>query len=765
MPLDKRDHTKLLCDIGELSGLFEDALSLDGFLQRIVAMIAEHLHCPVCSIYLYYDESQELVLTATKGLNPDSIGRVRMKLGEGLTGLSLKEMRPICERQASRNPNFKAFPGIGEEQYESFLVAPIVRGQTRIGAIVVQNSQKNYFTEEDVKVFRAVTSQLANTIETTKLLMSLNEKAQAATPKPALKELKFVKGRPASEGFAFAEALVLGGEHLFAVANREKINDPCTLEDFRRAVAATEQELEQLQQQIEERLSDVASLIFSAQLLMLKDKSFMDAIENMIRAGVNPPLAILKAVEDYVRMFQKISDSYLREKSQDVRDIGRRLLENLLGKEEAQYDLEDKIIVAEELVPSDALKLSSQKVKGIILLSGGVTSHLSILAKSLSLPLVIADAPELLALKPRTMVLMDAEQGTIYIEPGADIVKNFHEREDLRARLEKLKKEMTPVTSTMDGTRVTLLANINLLGDLKAAREFHAEGVGLYRTEFPFLVRSDFPTEEEQYVIYRKLIEGIPGKEVTFRTLDIGGDKVLSYFHHTKEENPFLGMRSIRFSLKYKDIFAAQLRAILRAGHKADLKIMFPMISSLDEFLEARSVVKQCRDELQAEGIAHHANPAVGMMVELPAVLEIIDELAQEADFFSIGTNDFIQYMLAVDRTNEKVADLYLPHHPAVLRALKKIVEAADRHHREVSVCGGMGDDDRYTAYLLGIGIRRFSIDPKNLPRVQKTISSIDLSQARRLVADILKRCRLPDISKALGSDARDQTGLNPPYR
>ena len=749
----RRDHSKLLCDVGELSGLFADSSSLDQFLNEIVQMVARHMRSPVCSIYLFDESKAELVLRATQGLNPESIGKVRMKLGEGLTGLAVQELRSINERQSSQNPHFKSFPGIGEEKFESFLVVPIVRGQTRIGAIVLQNSQKNYFSDADERAFRAVTSQLANTIETAKLLMSLTKSGQEVKAQQPTSALKFLKGRAASEGFAYAPVVVISPEAI-RVRENEKCLLKYSLDDFWQALQASESELKGLQKKIEEQLSDVASLIFAAQLLMLKDQEFIDQIVGQIKQGTNPPQAIISTVDDFVRRLESLSDAYLREKSQDVQDVGRRLLENLTGHGRQTEEYEGKIVVARELLPSDALKLSSQKVRGIILLTGGVASHLSILAKSLLIPLIIVDAPQLLNLDATCQLLMDAALGNIYINPDQSILAQFKEREDLQSQLERLKKSIHATSRTQDGQRITMLANINLLGDLKFAREFKAEGIGLYRTEFPFMVRSTFPTEEEQFVIYRKLVEGAPGKEVTFRTLDIGGDKVLSYFHDVKEENPFLGMRSIRFSLKYKEIFEQQVRAILRAGQGANLKIMFPMISSLDEFLEAKQVVEHCLAQLKSQKLSHHTHPIIGMMVELPAVLEIIDELAQAADFFCIGTNDFIQYMLAVDRTNEKVADLYLPHHPSVLRGLKKIVVAAKKHHKEVTICGDMADDERYTEYLLGIGLTRFSINSRYIARIQTLIKSIDLGMAKKKVVKLLKQHRVGDIVQTLGIKA-----------
>ncbi len=486
-----------------------------------------------------------------------------------------------------------------------------------------------------------------------------------------------------------------------------------------------------------------------AHILMLKDQSFIGAIIAQIKENVNPPQAIVNVVKDYFEKFDRLTNAYMKEKGHDVKDIGKRLLQNLLGVQVNLEHPQGSIVIAQELFPSDILKMSYQNVKGIILLSGGATSHLSILARSLEIPLVIVDVPELLEAPVGTKILLDGEQGNIYVNPGEDIILSFKNRIEEQNSPKHLKQKVQPVTKTKDGVKIQLFSNINLLSDLKLAADYKAEGIGLYRTEFPFMVRSDFPSEEEQYVIYKKLVDAMPGKEITFRTLDIGGDKVLSYYHFEKEENPFLGMRSIRFSLKHKEVFEQQIRAIVRAGHKADLRIMFPMISSVDEFLEAKEFVGECIERLKKEGIPCHDKPAVGMMVELPAVLEIIDWFAEEADFFSIGTNDFIQYMLAVDRTNEKVADLYLPHHPSILRALKKIVSAAQKKKKDVSICGDMAHEERYIPYIIGIGIRKISLDARFHPKIQEVISRIDVKEAESLVRQILSKHRISDTHHA----------------
>ncbi len=742
-----RDHTKLICDVGELTGLFSDTADLDAFLQKIAELTAAHMAADVCSVYLYYDDTQELVLRATKGLSSASIGRVRLKLGEGLTGKALADMQPVCEGEARNHPGYRYFPDIGEEPYHAFLAVPILRGHNRIGVMTLQSAQPDYFTPEDVNVFKAICSQVANTIEMAKLLMSIGAGIHATGPAAEATGLKLVKGRIGSEGFAFGEVAVVGLHPLEDVPCEDAMA-PMTLADFRRAVADTERDLQDMQRDIEDRLFDVASLIFSAQILMLKDQGFLSRIEKLIEEDVHPVQAVSRIVRYYVERFDGMPNEYIREKKYDVMDVGRRVVEKLTGCADDRNQFAGKVVVAQEMLPSDTLKMSSRQVAGIVLLSGGVTSHVAVLSRSLNLPLIIADEPRLLMLPVGTKLLIDGTTGNIYIDPGEEVIETFQENQRLRAEAATIQTNLKPVTVTRDGVRVYLLANINLLGDASVALDYLAEGVGLYRTEFPFIIRSDFPTEEEQYLIYRRLVESMRGREITFRTLDIGGDKMLSYYDYGKEANPFLGLRSIRFSLRHREIFEQQIRAILRAACDTPVRIMFPMISSVDELRQAKGVVADCIAQLKAEGLPHQAQPSIGIMIELPSVLEILDDLAAEAAFFSVGTNDLVQYMLAVDRTNEKVADLYLPHHPAVLRALARIARTALRHGRDVSVCGDMAHDPRYIPFLVGVGIRKFSLDARYLPKVQETVSGLSAAAAQRLAQTILGLSGIAEVSK-----------------
>lgn len=736
-----KDNVDLICDISELAGLFEKSHSLSDFLQSAVSIVAYHMRSAVCSIYLYEEHSSLLTLAATQGLSTDAVGKVTLGLGEGIVGTAMKELRPICEGHGSESPNYKRIEGIHEENYEAFLAVPILlRGVMRVGVLVAQDPQPDYFHQNDVKALRAIASQLAVVIENAKLLMSLHEaeaKLNSPAPEPAAETPQLIKGVTASSGIVKGTAVVLDGHgYDVLISPADDDAEAYSLEDFRLALQESIYQLTDLQKKMEERLGDVASLIFNAHLLILKDDGFSGEMARLIEQGTPADRAITSVVNDYINLFSKSSNPRLQEKVLDVKDLGHRLLRNLQQHGEDQGDYAGQILVAKELLPSDVLKFAAQNVEGIVIVQGGITSHISILASSLRVPMVFVENASVLDLDDGTWILIDANQGTLFPNPSPAILAQY---EALMNQEVEERKAVSPETFTRDGTKIKLLSNVNLLSDIETANENEAEGIGLYRSEFPFIVRDEFPSEEAQRLIYSKIFERMPEKEVTLRTLDVGGDKKLPYHHHMDEANPFLGLRAIRFSLQNLPIFKQQIRAMLRSGAGRPLRIMFPFISSVDDFESAKDVLQECIEELKKDGTPHNNNPEVGLMVELPAAVEIIDELSSSADFLSIGTNDLIQYLLAVDRTNESVSSMYVCHHPAVLRAVYRIVNSAINNDVDVSVCGDMALNEEMLKFLVGIGIRKISIDPNQIPRIQAFLANLHTEEARRHARKLLR--------------------------
>ena len=743
------DHVKMLCEIGELNDLFHEK-NIDDFLSRIVAMVASHMLAEVCSIYIYDETKNELVLKATKGLKAESINMIRLKPGEGLVGTALKKMQPVIENNAKNNPNFKFYPGIDEELYDAFLAVPLSSANRPIGILVVQREISKPFSPVDITAMKAMSSQLGTMIENVKLIMLASEPETVETENFDFEKYKFIKGKTASEGFVVSKSRIFQKSARSLLNAISSIDRHYGTEDFEDALLKTEKQLEQLQTSVEEKLSDAASLIFSSHLLMLKDPLFTGGIRDHISKGHSAEKAISKVFFQYRDIFSKSQNPLIREKIQDIEDLCIRILENLNPVLMQNDSHENMVLISEGLFPSDLLILAVEKTAGVVLISGGITSHVSILARSLKIPLVIVDDPALLKIPDGSEVLLDADLGNLYIKPTSEIIETFRKKHEASIKLKCDTENLKSPTFTKDGTELKLMANINLISDANGLEDCSVDSVGLYRTEFPFMIRNNFPTEEEQYVIYKKLISSMNGKSVTFRTLDIGGDKVLTYYDMPKEENPFLGMRSIRFSLSHEDIFKQQIRAILRAGYNNEIKVMFPMISSLDDLLQIKSIIRECIKELEKEKENFNKAPKVGIMIEIPSVVHIIDELAQNCDFFSIGTNDLVQYTLAVDRTNEKVAELYNPHHPAILRMLKRVAESANSHNIEVSICGDIASQENYLPFLLGIGITNISVDPIYFPRVKNFTSNIKMKDAIKYARKLLNCSTISEVEKII---------------
>jgi len=742
------DHVGLLLSISELNDILHETTVLSTFLDRCIAIVAHHFGADVCSIYLYDPIQKRLNLSSTIGLNHENVSSVSLNLGEGLTGLVLQDLSPIMTAESSKHPRYRYFPDLQEEKFDAYLGVPILRGNERIGVLVVQRHSSRPFADADQKALRGVANQVAAMIDYARLLLDSGKENRIAT-----KENKacpsFIKGRSASGGWAYGPVVIDSEtKNISALANAAK-GEAQTPDDFNNAITTTIDQLTMYQKQIEERLTDVASLIFASHILLLKDEQFVGKIQGLIAGGLQPVKALVTVSEQYIGIFTKQPNQYFRQKADDIRDVTVRVLNNLIRQTGKTRLVQNSIVVASDLVPSDILVLSVENAAGVIMIGGGVTSHVAILARSLKLPMVIADVPALLELPEPSNALVDADAGNIFINPDGSVRAPYDKRKKLHQQKTDL-SGIPPDPKTADGITIDVLANVNLISDAADAMMIHAKGIGLYRTEFPFIIRNAFPVEEEQFVVYRKLIECMQGLPVTFRTLDIGGDKALSYYADFVEHNPFLGMRSMRFCLENREVFKAQVRAILRAGVGADLRIMFPMISSVDELEMAKSVVDECMLELGREQIPFHGTPKIGIMIELPAAIAICDDLAVRCDFFSIGTNDLVQYILAVDRTNEKVAKFYCPHHPSVLRAVKRVTDAAIKAGIGISICGDMAHEARYMEFLIGIGIRTMSIDPLYFSSACKALAAITVDRAAEKARKMLACCTIKGVEALL---------------
>lgn len=729
MKMPEKTNVEMICSVSELANLFRQGQDIKGFLSQVVSIVSRHMQTDVCSVYIFDESRDVLVLQATAGLNPEMVGKLTLATGEGLTGLALKELRPIREGRGADNPYFKHIPESGEEQFQSFLAVPIIRGIRRVGVLVLQDEKASRFSKSDAMALKAIATQLAVTLENAQLLMILpgtdeNRSIEVGTG-------RLIRGTQVVEGVALGNAYHLEGPGKFDGLIKSRDRDyRNTLDDFRKAIDDTERQLENLQNRLEEELADVASLIFSAHLLMLRDEGFSGAMENLIQNGMRPCEAVEQVSNRYIAIFEDSDNHRMREKIQDIKDLGHRILKNLTTNSNDRGDYTDQIIITSELLPSELLKLAAQNAEGIILYGGGTTAHVTVLARSLQVPLIYTEDDSIFHIPENAQLALDAFQAILIVNPDEAAQKRINQLKEGSDRLKELEAMARDETRTADGERIYLRATVNLLSDLKVADRIKAEGIGLYRSEFPFLIRSDFPSEEEQFRIYSQVVNGLNSPLVTLRTLDVGGDKILSYLPESQEANPFLGLRAIRFLLENKKVFVGQLKAMIRAGGNKPIRILFPLISSLDDFFNARNIVNKSLGFLKRDGLGTFPMPKLGAMIELPSAVEMAPELAKEADFLSLGTNDLVQYMLGVDRTNERVADLFDTRHPAVLRAVKRVVDTAKAADCPLSVCGIMAKDSATVYYLMGLGVKEFSLEPGKIPGMQAAVSQMNMESA-----------------------------------
>ena len=751
-------RTRLIDFIGllnQISRLFDQPGDTDLFFHNAVDLITGAFRAEAGFLYLYDEDAGTLTRRA-------AAGEVRPGRADPPVGLRPGVVGQVFQSQESRRGNGAdpSTPGgrdpeaaviqadeenLPRSDLPAFLAVPVRRGPRRLGVLIIQRGGSESFSAEDDRALSAIGNTLAAAMENAVLLKEVPLPRLSQTKLPAQelptrmgRAARVLYGRTASDGAVAGRAFVL--EQGAFDEDLEPARAPASLDEalrcFDEAVENTRHQLEALQHETETDLSDVASLIFNSHLLMLGDESFTGEMRRLVGDGATPEHAVRDVVSYYAETFRRMEDSRFAEKVQDVQDVGHRLISNLQGSQESEADYSGYVVIARHAFPSELVKLAVQHVAGVVFHATGVTAHVAILSRSLGIPVLVVDDPSILTLRHGTTVLLDASQGKILIEPDAETQRRFQDRIGVAGQ-EDLDEEQREEGCTGCGEPVRIMANVNILQDLQSARKHRADGIGLYRSEFPFIIRNAAPTEEEQYYIYRRIIEGMAGRETVLRTADIGGDKLMDTAYQP-EQNPFLGVRGIRFSLANTDLFQDQLRAMLRAGVDRKLRIMFPMVSSVEEVEAGRGEIEKAVQSLRQEDIPHNSAPKIGAMVELPSAVEAIAELAEATDFLSIGTNDLVMYLLAVDRTNERVGDLYRNYHPAVLRALKRIVDGVGEKLSELSLCGDSAADPTLLPFFIGIGIRKFSVAPRHVGKARRRIAGLTLLDAQRISREML---------------------------
>jgi len=713
------------------------AKDLQSALNIIVHRVREALSTQVCSVYLLDTDINSHVLMASEGLKEEAIGHVSLELGEGLVGLVAKHAEPINLQDASNHPSYYYIEETGEEVFHAFLGVPIIHHRSVLGVLVVQHEERRRFDEGEEAFLITLSAQLAGVIahaEATGAIEGLSPSGHKVSD-------TVFPGISGSSGVAIGQAVVVfPPADLNQIPDRHTKNIEKEIEFFNACLNAVQDDMRELHSQLAGQVAEEERELFDVYVRMLDDDALGNEVVERIKMGSWAQGALAYVANEHVRTFEMMSDEYLRERATDIRDLCSRVLFYLQQEEPVTTEyLDDTILVSEELTPAMLVEVPTEKLKGLISAKGSGNSHVAILARTMGVPTVMGAVDLPFNQLDGKQIILDGYRGEAISNPSEQLLTRYEntikEQDQLVAGLENLKD--LPC-ETADNHRVHLWVNTGLMSDVMHSLDQGAEGIGLFRTEVPFLLSERFPSEQEQTKIYREQLEAFAPKLVTMRTLDVGGDKDLPYFP-IDEENPFLGWRGIRVTLDHPEIFMAQVRAMLRASIDLEnLQIMLPMISNVNEVNSATQLIKRAHRELLQENL-DVKYPPIGVLIELPAAVYQTRALAKLVDFISVGSNDLTQYLLAVDRNNPRVANLYSAFHPAVLNALYQVVLQAQEQKKPVSICGEMAGDPGAAVLLLAMGFDTLSMNASALLKVKSVIRSVSLDAAKDLLDQVMQ--------------------------
>lgn len=706
------------------------APTLDDALTVIIRQVKKAVPVDACAVYLTDVERKDCVLAAAEGLTPDLIGGVRVGFGEGLVGLVAERKELIVETDARAHPNCRLPTDAPHRRDGSFLGTPLIHYRRVLGVLVAWKPVHQPYARDEVTFFLSLGAQLAKAVHDAEAIDAVTALLGGQPCRDP-----FVQGLSAAGGLAIGRAVLVGARtKLESIPDREVPDVAAEVLVFEAAIAAARQALrsggENLAGVVPE---DVDSLFAVYAMLLGNDSLVLDTIER-IRSGSWAPGAWRETISRHAAIFEQMEDPYLRTRADDIRELGEYVLTQLQSRETAFAKSPERcILVGDGLGLTHIAAVPAGRLAGLVSTRGSPLSHMAVLARALGIPAVVSLAALSCGRLAGSEMVVDGDEGRVYIQPSPELLAIFHRRiHEAGLRAERFAGTRELPAETLDGTRVPLHANIGLPADIASAAASGAEGIGLYRTEYGFLLSDTLPDEDEQRASYREVLAAFAPRPVTLRTLDVGGDKMLSYFPAV-EDNPFLGCRGIRFSLDQPEIFLIQLRAMLRANAGlSNLQVLFPMIGTVGELDEALGLLERACRELE-EGGQDAARPRVGVMIEVPASVHLAEIFIRRVDFLSIGTNDLTQYMLAVDRNNAQVVTPYDGLHPAVLNAIHRVIEAAHRQGKPVSVCGEMAGDPAGALLLLGMGADTLSMSPALLAEVKLAIRCFTHGRARAL--------------------------------
>ena len=728
-------HKTILQILKDISEIIASNGNHDKVMSEIVRILAENLGVDVCSIYIYDESSDKLVLDATWGLKQESIGNIKLQPGAGITGSAFLSREIINLASADEHEKYQYFPNSGEEQFKAFLACPLIIGSVNVGVLNLQKKESGQFPPAVVDMVKALSTQIANLILSSKMLSELSC-SECYDSGDSDKQV-ILKGMSINSGIVSGTASVYMPDDLFDVPEESCNNPETEAEIFDKALNITKSETVRLLEKAISIISEADAAIFDVHLVLLEDQVLLSEIKNHISNGASAEYAVYKVNAKFQHLFNSMQDEVFREKAADLKDVMLRLLKNIKSiKNNSDFsdeilNIQNKIIVAKELLPSDIFRLTSGAVTGIVTEKGSATSHVAILAKALNIPTLVGVKNLMMHIKEGDTLILDCNTSLCYINPEPEVAERF---QGIIAGVLKPSDTIEIYPSvTQDGHKIHLRANISLVSETALLDKYNADGIGLYRTEFLFMIRDLLPSEQVQYNIFSAVIKNAAGKEVAFRLLDVGGDKPLPYLKHQEESNPALGKRGIRLLLEREDILRPHIKAMLRAGADAEIKIICPMLSTLSEYMQLKKIVEECVGELQRDNVLYCRNFKLGIMLEVPSAYINLKRLISEADCVSIGTNDLFQYTFACDRETMifDAAPGYLQ--PPFLTMLQNAAEIVCGAGKEITLCGEMAADPAAVPLILGAGIYDLSMQPAAIPRIAKIISSYSLESCREL--------------------------------
>ncbi|HQF55646.1 MAG TPA: phosphoenolpyruvate--protein phosphotransferase [Fibrobacteria bacterium] len=765
--------------LSDFARVLSRAQGIGEIATHVVRLVSEHLGGDQCNLYFSDPETSVLTLAATSSTSRTV--DVRLELGEGLTGMVAQTSESLNVANGPRTPGFRRFAQLQEDKLLSYLGVPLVARGRCNGVIVVRSPREEVQPPETEMLLVALASQLSAVLESARLLDALEQgtgererqlrildsepgdRGSSGTGFVPRGEMQVLRGFTAAPGMmlgpAYCHGRIVERDQLVAIASLGPDEEKAS---FDRALEKSLDEIHRCEATAVELVGQELSYLFGAQTLLLNDPVFRNGVFQRIGTGQSAALAIHDSVEHLVGVMRQAKSDYLRERAADFGDIGRMLVGKLLGESTAETDPRGSIVFAHALSPGDLVLLASRGAKAFVIGEGGITSHVSLMSRALNLPAITGVGGAVTEVEQGSQILVDAVVGNVFVHPTNAVLEEYRkvsEIEEARVEVGEDRSLLGPC-QLASGEYIQICANVGLLREIPVARRRGADGIGLYRTEFPYLMRRDAPTEAQQVAVYQKAFEDFPDRSITFRTLDLGGDKIAQFLHNEQEsreleDNPFLGQRSIRLSLAHPELFRTQLRALLRACEGKKGRILFPMISAVDEMKEVLRQVDLARAELRSRGTPFNEEIDIGAMIEVPAAVEIAGHLSRLVDYLSVGTNDLLQYTVAADRGNRKVAELASNYHPALFSLLGRLAWEATKAGLPVSVCGEMAADPACALYLAGIQVDVLSMDSRYIPRTKVLLRGYTLPELKEIAGGARKLATASEVNRYLHQNLR----------